>query len=68
MARTNPNSPWGWRTNKLTTDRDEALRLNLSRFVSTTPCKRGHTGMRYTANNSCVSCMHEKRRERRAAK
>lgn len=63
--RTNPNNPHSWR-NRLPTSREEALRLDLSRYVSDTPCKRGHTGMRFSANNTCVACVQERTRQRLA--
>lgn len=30
-------------------------------FISETPCKRGHTGLRYIINGGCLECIRAKR-------
>lgn len=45
-----------WRPH-LASSREEALRLGHSRYVSSRPCKHGHTGMRYLSGG-CVTCKH----------
>ena len=50
------------------------LRSTGEQFVHAGPCKRGHSGLRYAANHTCVECTKEQqvraeqvRRERRDA-
>jgi hypothetical protein len=41
--------------------REKAIFEGIKLFDSPVPCRRGHTGKRYTANNTCVECMKESR-------
>lgn len=34
-------------------------------FVSSTPCKRGHVGARYTSNGACTQCIRASARHSR---
>lgn len=35
----------------------QAKAAGFHKFFPLQPCKRGHTGMRYTATNSCIACV-----------
>lgn len=43
------------------TTRSEAQRLGLTQYQGK-PCLKGHGGVRYTANSTCVECHREHRR------
>ena len=41
----------------------EAVARGDNKYMSDTPCKRGHLGMRYTLNHQCVECGKTQKRE-----
>lgn len=41
---------------KYVTDRSQARALGLRRYFPRVPCKHGHVGERYVANNQCCEC------------
>jgi hypothetical protein len=47
--------------------RKEAMALGLKRFFTGKPCKRGHIAERTVCDHSCMKCVYENTRKRRAA-